>query len=73
MTPLAARSTTGELDPAPLPALGFPWTAGTVAAHDGRALAALSFRPLSSMTPSIVLSVWRPALGSRSRFILPRT
>jgi hypothetical protein len=67
VTPLAARSTTGELEPAPLPALGFPWTAGTVAAHDGRALAALSFRPLSSMTPSIVLSVWRPAPGRRSR------
>jgi hypothetical protein len=61
VTPLAARTATGETEPAPLPAVGFPWTAGTVAAHDGRALAVLSFRPLSSIKPSIVLSVWRPA------------
>jgi hypothetical protein len=60
-TPLAARPASGEpLEPAPVAAVGYPWTNGTVAASDGRALAALSFRPLSSMTPSIVMSVWRP-------------
>ena len=60
-TPLAARPAAGApIEPAPLPAVGYPWTNGTLAAHDGRALAVLSFRPLSSMTPSIVLAVWRP-------------
>jgi hypothetical protein len=59
-TPLAARSASGVIEPAPLPAVGFPWTSGTFAALSGRALAALSFRPLSSMSPSIVASVWRP-------------
>ncbi len=61
MTPLAARSTSGDaLEPAPVTGLGFPWTNGALAAHDGRALAALSFTPPSSMTPSIVIAVWRP-------------
>jgi hypothetical protein len=41
-------------------AIGFPWTAGVAAAPDGRGLAALSFQPLSSMSPSIVIAVWRP-------------
>ena len=60
-TPLAARPTAGAaIEPAPLASVGYPWTNGTLAAHDGRALAVLSFRPLSSMTPSIVLAVWRP-------------
>ena len=61
MTPLAARSALGgAVDPAPVPEVGYPWTSGTFAASSGRALAALSFRPLSSMSPSIVVSVWRP-------------
>jgi hypothetical protein len=60
-TPLAARSASGDaLEPAPVTGLGFPWTNGALAAHDGRALAALSFTPPSSMTPSIVVAVWRP-------------
>ncbi|HEY6891231.1 MAG TPA: hypothetical protein VI300_25725, partial [Solirubrobacter sp.] len=60
-TPLAARSAVGGMvDAAPLPEVGYPWTSGTFAARGGRALAALSFRPLSSMNPSIVVSVWRP-------------
>jgi hypothetical protein len=61
ITPLSAQPATGgAAEPAPLPAIGFPWTGGTVAARDGRALAVLSFRPLSSMSPSIVMAVWRP-------------
>lgn len=61
MTPLAARSASGDgLEPAPVTGLGFPWTTGALAAHDGRALAALSFTPSSSRTPSIVIAVWRP-------------
>jgi hypothetical protein len=60
VTPLAARSVTGRADePAPVPAVG-GWNTGVVAAPTGRALAVLSFRPLSSMTPAIVLTVWRP-------------
>jgi hypothetical protein len=60
-TPLAARSASGEaVDPAPVPEVGFPWNSGTFAARSGRALAALSFRPLSSMSPSMVVSVWQP-------------
>ncbi len=60
-TPLAARAaTSGASEPAPLAAVGFPWTGGTLAADHGRALAAISFQPLSSMTPSIVIAVWRP-------------
>ena len=61
LTPLAVRSATGgALEPGPLPAVGYPWTAGVVAARDGRALAALSFQPLTSMRPSIVMAIWRP-------------
>ena len=60
-TPLAARPASGAtVELAPLESVGFPWTGGTIAAPDGRALAVLSFRPLSSMTPSLVLAVWRP-------------
>jgi hypothetical protein len=60
-TALAARRATGgPTEPAPLPAVGFPWTGGALAAHDGQALAALSFRPLSSMQPWIAMAVWRP-------------
>jgi hypothetical protein len=60
-TPLAARPASGApIEPAPLAAVGYPWTNGTVAASHGRALAALSFTPPSSMTPSIALAVWRP-------------
>ena len=61
ITPLGARAA-GQtaLEPAPVPAAGFPWTAGTVGAPDGRALAVVSFAPLSSMHPHMVVSVWRP-------------
>jgi hypothetical protein len=57
---VAARSPSGADEPAPLPTLGFPWTTGALAARDGRALGVLSFTPLSSMTPSITMAVWRP-------------
>jgi hypothetical protein len=60
VTPLAARPVDGGAEPAPVGAIGFPWTAGVAAAPDGRGLAALSFLPRSSMTPSIVIAVWRP-------------
>jgi len=58
-TPLAARAA-GVLESAPVAAVGFPWTGSALAAHDGRALAALSFSPLSSMTPSLMIALWRP-------------
>jgi hypothetical protein len=61
LTSLAARPADGAaIEPAPLAAAAYGGTAGAVAAPDGRALAALWFRPLSSMTPSLVLAVWRP-------------
>jgi hypothetical protein len=59
-TPLSARSTAGVIEPAPLPTVGYPWTTGAVTARDGAGLAVLSWRPLSSMTPRIVISTWRP-------------
>ena len=61
VTPLGARSAgQTSIEPAPVSAAGFPWTAGTVAASHGRALAVVSFAPLSSMHPRMVVSVWRP-------------
>jgi hypothetical protein len=61
VTPLGARSAgQASIEPAPVSAAGFPWTAGTVAASHGRALAVVSFAPLSSMHPRMVVGVWRP-------------
>jgi hypothetical protein len=61
ITPLGARPAgQTSIEPAPVPAAGFPWTADTMAASEGRALAVVSFAPLSTMHPHMVVSLWRP-------------
>lgn len=46
--------------PAPFSAVGFPWTAGTAGAGDGRALAALAPSSVATSTPALIAAVWRP-------------